>query len=382
MTQVFTNVGDYIPRPDLFPGGAADVKRLVDHFHRHKVKVIPYCSLTIAWQAMAGERRARVCEEHPDWQYLGPDGIRYNCYGYGNMCYQSPWGEYITDKLNWLTDSLGFDGLHIDGPYHGLPCLETQHRHRSPESVGYMNWKWEQNFYRGKAAKGLFVTVPQDPAALLFGARAVPGGYTEEDFAFMGGMPLVTACRARLFDARYRLPASCTWSWIGLDPLHGHSMEADEEHPATYDHAIAGCFGYGHWGLLHGVRLYLGPKTERIYRRWIRFYQEHRQALCGDMIHLVRPDGLRPDAVMHVNPQAEPPAVVVVFNPRDTAGHLHLHLPLHFAGLKPGAAIMAGAARLTLDDRSSTGLDVTLSPYEIQTIPIRVNVGKAAQRNN
>ncbi|MBT6144254.1 MAG: hypothetical protein HOH74_02420, partial [Gemmatimonadetes bacterium] len=87
--QLFTNTGDYIPRADLFPGGAADLKRLVGHCHDLGLKVATYCSLTIANHSSA------VCIEHPDWQYLGPDGIRYHPEGFGNMCYQSGWGDYI-----------------------------------------------------------------------------------------------------------------------------------------------------------------------------------------------------------------------------------------------------------------------------------------------
>jgi len=184
--QLFTNTGDYRPRPDLFPNGAEDIKRLVAHFHARGVRVVPYCALTIAWQEFCGVNAAKICLDHDDWQYLGPDGVRFNWYGWGNMCYQSAWGEYITDRLDWLIRDLGFDGLHIDGPYHGLPCLATNHKHATAASVPFMNWDFERKLYAYRRERGLYFTVPQDPAAILFGANARPGGYTETDYAAIG----------------------------------------------------------------------------------------------------------------------------------------------------------------------------------------------------
>ena len=370
--QLFTNTGDYRPRPDLFPNGAEDLKRLVAHFHARGVKVVPYCALTIAWQrSLCGDNAARVCDDHDDWQYLGPEGVRFNCWGWGNMCYQSAWGDYITGKLNWLTRDLGFDGLFIDGPYHGLPCLATNHKHTTAASVPFMNWDFERKLYAQWRERGLYFTVPQDPAAILFGANARPGGYTETDYAAIGGMPLVVATRARLYDARHDLPGNCAWGYHVLDPLHGHGIEPSEDDPRSFEHALAGTFGYGHWGLLRGRKQFVGPKTEAIFRKWIGFYRQYRETLGRGFIHLVRPDGRHPDAVLHVNPAADPPAIVVAFNPARELATLHLCLPLRHAGFAAGATARAeGIGDLPLDSGGRGQLSITLAGGEVRAVVI------------
>jgi len=371
INQLFTNCGDYIPRPDFFPNGTDDLKRLTDHFHRHKVKVVPYCSLTVAWQPIAGPKVAKVCLEHENWQYLGPEGVRYNCYGFGNMCYQSDWGLYIKGKLNSLVDDLGFDGLHIDGPYHGLPCLDPTHRHRSPESVFFMNWQFERELYAQWRAKDIFFSVPQDPASILLGANANPGGYSEEDHASMGGIALVSATRALLYDARYQMPASCAWAYHALDLLHGHSIEASDTDPLTYEHSLAGVLANGYWGMLRGRNLFIGPRTEAIFHKWIRFYREHRATFCGGHVHLVRPDGSHPDAMLHVNPAAPVPAVLTAFNPSQQAACLILALPLYRAGFSGNShPLLEGQGPLDLDSRGTATVTLRLEPGEVCALEI------------
>ena len=181
--QLFTNTGDYVLRPDLFPNGDADVIELNRYCHGKGIKSLPYCSTTIA------SNDSLVKAEHPDWQYLGPDAMRYDPGSLGNMCYQSSWGDYIREKLLYLLDTLEFDGLSLDGPYHGLPCLEVNHKHRSAEAVRYMNWMWEKAFFHDVIKRGKYMTAPQSWQSMLLGVKLRPAGYREEDQNEFGGMP-------------------------------------------------------------------------------------------------------------------------------------------------------------------------------------------------
>jgi hypothetical protein len=364
--QIFPSCGDYVPKASIFPGGDDDVRRLVEHYHRHGLKVLPYCALTIATHNSA------VWREHRDWEYYGPDGIRYNPGGLGNMCYQSGWGDYIASQMDHVLD-LGFDGLSIDGAYHSLPCLAEHHRHRSPESVRFMNWDWERRFFVRMRERGVYVTAPQDWPALLLGLNARPGGYTEEDMEVMGGMALVTANRSRLYDWRLKVPACCSWTMLDIDEYHGHSIEASDENPASFDHACGATFGYGHFGFVHGRTAYIGPRTKAIFRDWITFYRTHRETLAGEHVHLARPDGLHADGIMHVNPQADPPALAVLFNPTGRVVEADFLLPLAFAGFRSGdRASVDEVGIVTLDDAARGTIRVTFEPYGVKRIAVRV----------
>lgn len=363
--QLFTNVGDYLPRPDLFPGGKDDLKRLVAYFHKKNLLLVPYCSTTIAY------RDSKVCQAHPDWQYLGPDNMRYEPGVFGNMCYQSPWGDYIKGQLTNLISEYGFDGLGLDGTYHGLTCLEKGHKHRSPEAVPFMNWAWERDFFGEMQGQGLYLTAPCTEEGLLLGINKRPGGYTEEDYAVMGGMPLVSTFRSRLYDARYKLPSCATWSFCAIDEYHDHGIEASEGNTASYNHALGGTLGYGHSGNFYGRELYIGPNTEKVFKGWVDFFRKYRATLAGEMIHLARPNGSDPDAVMHISPAANPPALLVIFNPVDVQAKISLEIPLRDAGFAGGStAVVEDYGLLKLDSRASGIITIELAPDEIKVLEV------------
>ena len=362
--QIFTNTGDYIPRPDLFPNGYEDVKRMVEHYHARGIKVLPYCSATIAW------RDAQVCMEHPDWQCLGPDGMRYDPFGFGNMCYHSFWGEYIREKLLYLLDEAGFDGLALDGPVHGLVCRETAHSHPSEQAVDYMNWVWEKQFYGEVIARGKLITAPETWNAIFLGVSQIPGGHREEDENEFGGMELMVMKRACAYEARYSTPPCCHSYGIPLEPYHGHSINASEEDTATYAHAAATSFGYGFNAGAFGKIPYIGPKTEAIYNQWHSLYRKYRDTLLGDFIHIAQPNGYLPDAVLHTSETAETPALLVVFNPCGREQTVHYVLPLQYAGLKPGKEVLAEGKTIRLDSVSGAAVEIHLAPYEVKAVPV------------
>ena len=363
--QVFTNTGDYIPRPDLFPGGYPDVKKLIDRFHEKNIKVLPYCSATIAW------RDTQVCREHPDWQCLGPEGLRYDPFGLGNMCYHSPWGDYIREKLFYLiSDEVGFDGLALDGPVHGLVCQETNHKHRSEKSVNFMNWMWEKKFYGEVVAKGKMLTAPETWNALLMGISKIPGGYREEDQNEFGGLDFVTMCRSCIYEARYATPPCAHTTSFNMDEYHGHSVEASEENPASYEHALAGMFGYGLSGDMAATRPYIGENTKRIYRKWLHILQTYRETLLGDFIHLAQPNGYDPDGVLHTNARAEAPGLAVLFNPTGEEKEFAVTLPMKYASLQSGSQVQIEGRRIRLDSVSNAQVIFSLAPYEVKAVPI------------
>lgn len=362
--QLFTNTGDYIPRPDLFKNGYEDIKRLVDHFHQKGLKVLPYCSATIAWN------ESQVCKEHETWQCLGPNGLYYEPSSYGNMCYHSPWGDYIKEKLIYLLDEMNFDGLAVDGPVHGLVCEDEHHKHKNCKSVDYMNWEWEKNFYGEVASRGKILTVPETWNAILLGVTEIPGGYREEDQNELGGMPYVTMTRACVYEGRYTTPACCHWTAFNLENYHGHSIEASEENPASYEHSVAGMFGYGFDGTVYARQPYVGEKTKQIYFKWLDIFKRYRETFLGEFIHLAAPNGCDADGVLHVSPTAKTPALAVIFNPTNQPKEFCAALPLRYADIPSGSYITFENEKIMVDSASNASVKTSLAPYEVKAIPI------------
>ena len=111
-----------------------------------------------------------------------------------------------------------------------------------------------------------------------------------------------------------------------------------------------------YWGLgvtpgFRGYRLYDGPESKALLKRWVDWGNAHRKILHADLLHLKRPDGSGYDAMMHVD--AEPPlsgnsssverALLMVFNQSPHRLNTTLTVPLYFAGLSSGTNVAKGS---------------------------------------
>ena len=89
--------------------------------------------------------------------------------------------------------------------------------------------------------------------------------------------------------------------------------------------------GYGVAGVCwRGPRIFEGPRSKAVVKRWIAFYNTHRETLTSEMlIHVRRPDGQSIDAVLHANPAAGAPekGLLFAFNPTDKAITSNVSVP-------------------------------------------------------
>ena len=183
--------------------------------------------------------------------------------------------------------------------------------------------------------------------------------------------PLVVMTRACQYESRYQDPSCATFASCNIGEYHHHSIEASENAPATYDHALANVYGFGHSGGFYGKMPYIGPCTKRIFQKWIQFFKQYRETLSGELVHLSAPNGYRPDAVMHVAPGARPPALLVILNPTDTDMSVNVELPLDYAGFEAGyTARLEGLGSIRLDARAHGIASIDIRAGEILTIPI------------
>ncbi len=109
---------------------------------------------------------------------------------------------------------------------------------------------------------------------------------------------------------------------------------------ADYEQHLAQNFGSGVRAAYRGPRLYNSDKTRAVVKRWMEFYQAHREILESDLIHVRRPDGNDIDMVLHVNPALREKALAVVFDPADQAVSRTAKRPLYYSRLTGTASIL------------------------------------------
>jgi hypothetical protein len=70
-----------------------------------------------------------------------------------------------------------------------------------------------------------------------------------------------------------------------------------------------------------------------VVKKWVDFYQAHRDILESDIIHLRRPDARDLDAILHVNPRLATKGFAIIYNPLDVPVTRTLTFPLYYTGL-------------------------------------------------
>jgi hypothetical protein len=114
---------------------------------------------------------------------------------------------------------------------------------------------------------------------------------------------------------------------------------------------------------VRGHRLWDGPQSEAMIKKWMAWYRKYEQVILGDIIHLKRPDGRGLDYYLHVNPAGKEKGMLLVFNPLDEDVKQTLDIPLYYTGLTGTAKIrdQEGQARsFRLERDGSVKLPVTI----------------------
>jgi len=353
----------------LFPNGDTDVKALCDYAAGRDVQIGFYVGECIALPD------CKLLKDHPDWQFLGIGGRRYDPGGIGNMCPSSGWGNHFRKKIDHLLD-LGVKVLQTDGPPYGQVCHEKDHGHRSPETACLDNWAWEQQFNRDMLAKGIVVQTPAWPSRLFDGAGQIGGGYTEDDMSVLKGLDQITQFRSNLVAANDQLPPSCRWGFMSVGKMYGGArpsmVDDPENEPVRLEHALATHLGLGFTACLHGKHLFTGPQSKALVKKWIDFYNRYRSLLTCRTLTLRSPDMHGLDGVFHCNPKENPCGVAVIFNPSDREQTGTFIIPLEFAGWSPGrsAAVRrhgeGQSIPLALDDQGQALLEIRLPAEKVE----------------
>ena len=143
------------------------------------------------------------------------------------------------------------------------------------------------------------------------------------------------------------------------------TIEPLKEHLDDYRMHLTNNLAFGAQACYRGPRLYDSPETKAMVKERVAWFKKYRDILESDVIHLRRADGRRIDAILHVNPALDTPAMLVCFNPTNKPIRQKIEVPLYYAGLRHRAMVAKSdknAKPAPLDERSVIEIEVDIEP--------------------
>lgn len=261
---------------------------------------------------------------------------------FGNApCLGSQWGLDYIQKLKTFLTRTGLHLLENDGPYPGDLCASTSHPgHEGLEDSQWKQWWLESSFYRWLRARDIYLNAPD--WYFLNGSSKIGMGYRETDWSLPRDRQIIIE-RQNIYDGTWTKTPSMGWTFVPLTQYHGGGADATIEplrkHLKAYEAHLVQNFGSGVQACYRGPRLFDSDSTRELVNRTVQWYKKYRDILNSDIIHLRRADGRDYDAIMHVNPDLKEKALVMIYNPLETAITRTLALPLYYTGLSTIAHI-------------------------------------------
>ena len=348
-SPLFTNYSDYIPRPEIFPNGWDDIKKLTDYGHKKGLKMSFYSLYVNTFS------KNPKAQQDNNWLLLWAKDDKSSRWG-PTFDPATDWGPYVNRKMEETMKRGGFDSWHLDGPYYGDVCVAQNHSHK-PGCNQLLAWERLTGWYQRQRALGYHGEAAQGFCAYPHGmSRVTTTGYEEGDFGKLGmkGQILATRLGAYKFTKVYR-PAQAV-TFVPVMPWSPRkdapSLVPMEEKAKLYNAYISFCFGYGFGGRVHQRVAFEGPKSKAAITRWTSFWKDHADYFFkGFLLHLREPDGEHIDAIAHYLVDGDTKKLLVVaYNPLDDEQSDELSLP--FAVVPEGTweAVCESGQKQTVDN--------------------------------
>lgn len=321
--------GSHINMEDNSPENLQRWKALADYAHERGIKIGGYSLFS----------SRSISPEHDVISPLtGKPGGAF----FGNApCLASSWGLDYLDKIKHFFSETGFDIFENDGPYPGDVCASTSH----PGHEGLHDSQWiqinlQKDLYKWMNAKGIYINAPD--WYFLDGTHKIAFGYREVNFSLPREQQKILN-RQNIYDATWEKTPSMGWGFVPLTAYHGGGADAVleplNEHLDDYRQLMMQYYGAGVQACYRGPRLYDTEETKEMVIEVINWYKKYRNILNADIIRLRRADGRQWDGWMHVDPQGEEKALVMLFNPTGEPMEIDLEIPLYYTGLRGEASV-------------------------------------------
>jgi hypothetical protein len=255
---------------------------------------------------------------------------------FGNApCMGSKWGLNYLAKLKFFIIKTGFNIFENDGPYPGDICASTKHPgHKNSEDSQWKQMELQKGLYHWCNENGVYVNAPD--WYFLDGTNKIAIGYREVNFSLPRENQKILN-RQNIYDGLWEKMPSMSWGFVPLTKYQGGGEEAVleplSEHLKDYGQLMMQYYGAGVQACYRGPRLFDNDETKQTVVHVINWYKRYREILNSDIIHLRRADGRDWDGIMHVNPQLEIKAFIMLYNPLKEKITRTIKLPLYYTGL-------------------------------------------------
>ena len=250
-----------------------------------------------------------------------------------SACGASAWADMYWTNMWKTIEGAGMGAFTPDGPYHGDCCAATDHpHHKGLEDSQWAQWLWMCRVFHEGQRRNLFLPVPD--WYFLNGQTSTSMGYREA----VDNIDIVLQtliCRQYVFDGTWHKTASMGGVNVNTRMLPGGMEQSLDK----YERQFFGLLASGAAVSVTCHRLYDGPNSQAMLRKWMDWYRRYRAIIQGDIIHLRRPDGRGLDYYLHVNPSNKEKGMLLVFNPLNEVVKKDLTVPLYYTGLSSSARI-------------------------------------------
>ena len=288
---------------------------------------------------------------------------------FGNSpCLESEWGQDYFRKLYQFFEQTHCDVLEHDGSYPGDVCASQSHPgHVHLEDSRWRQWETMRDYYRWCRARGIYLNVPD--WYFLNGSSKTGMGYRETNWSLPRDLQEIVE-RQNIHDGtRFKTP-TMGWMFVPLTEYHGGGADATIEpladHLDHYERRLQNLLGAGVQACFRGPRIYDADATRQMVKHWVEFYKQHREILDSELIPLRRADGRDWDGWLHVQPDADEPALLMLYNPLPEEIEREITIPLYYAGLSATAQVaISGQApeTITLDRQENARLRMKIPAH-------------------
>ncbi len=321
--MVILSFGSGLNMEDNSAGNIKKFKQLADYAHKRGIELGGY--------SLFSSRKISDTVDVIDKETGKPGGAKF-----GNApCLASEWGHSYLERIKYFLERTGFDLLEHDGPYPGDYCASTTHKyHKGYEDSQWVQWNMTKDFYHWLKENDIYLNAPD--FYYLQGSNKCGIGYREVNWSLPRAQQIMLG-RQNIYDGTWEKTPSMAWTFVPLTEYHGGGAEATLEplndHLDAYKAHMVQNYGSGVQACYRGPRLFDTKVTKKLVIDQISHYKKYREILNSDIIHLRRPDGRSWDGFMHVNPNLEEKALVMLFNPTSNPMEEEINLPMYFTGL-------------------------------------------------